>query len=218
MKAKAAARYFVLFLLSGLATGFAAGKASEPSLNQAALTVARAFSDGGGYNGSWTGSGTPEAIQHAGETILSAGSGGTYCSGFTFATVMRTAAEAGLLDDKSVGKVRRFQKEWYGAVAEPDIREKQCAIAVKNLGIGREVSVDEAKPGDFCQFWRGRSGHSVVFLGWILDGNGKRIGLRYRSSQGTTDGIGDHEEYFRGVKETNARVDPSRIYFARLQK
>src|SRR5690606_2092788 len=64
MKAKAAARYFVLFLLSGLATGFAAGKASEPSLNQAALTVARAFSDGGGYNGSWTGSGTPEAIQH----------------------------------------------------------------------------------------------------------------------------------------------------------
>jgi hypothetical protein len=190
--------------------------ATELPLNQAVLNVSQAYPDGGEYNGAWTGSGTPEQIDHQGQRILAAGTGGTYCSGFTFATVMKTAREAGLLEGKSVEQVRRFQKEWYGAVQEPEMREKQCALAVGNLGIGRQVSPEEAEPGDFAQFWRARSGHSVVFLGWVYDPNGNRAGLKYRSSQGSTGGIGNKIEFFRDSAAGEGHVDPERIYFARL--
>src|SRR5690606_21239996 len=111
-----------------------------------------------------------------------------------------------------------FQKEWYGAVDAPEMREKQCALAVGNLGIGHQVSMDEAEPGDFAQLWRGRGGHSVVFLGWILDEAGEKTGLKYRSSQTSTDGIGNNIEYFRDSKAGKGQVDPKRIYFARLGK
>lgn len=187
-------------------------------LNQAALKAALSYPDGGQFNKAWSGSGTPEKIEHEGQRILAAGTGGTYCSGFTFATVMKTAREADLLRGKSVESVRRFQKEWYGAVEEPEMREKQAALAVGNLGIGRQVSMEHAEPGDFAQFWRGKSGHSVVFLGWVLDDAGEKAGLKYRSSQGSTDGIGNTIEYFRGSKAGKGSVDPKRIYFARLEK
>lgn len=186
-------------------------------MNQAALKVAMAYKDGGKYNSKWTGSGTPERIVHDGVQILAAGTDGTYCSGFTFATAMSTAQKAGLLKGKPVDAIRRFQKEWYGAVSEPEIREKQCALAVGHLGIGREVSADEAQAGDFLQFWRTKSGHSVVFLGWVNDEDGKRIGFKYRSSQGSTHGIGNTIEYFQGMRE-NGYVNPERMYFARLEK
>lgn len=187
-------------------------------LNASVLEIAHAYSDGGAYNNKWTGSGTPEQIDFQGERILAAGTGGTYCSGFTFAVVMNAADQAGLLEGQSVEAVRRFQKEWYGAVQEPEVREKQCALAVGNLGIGRQVSLEEAEAGDFVQFWRGRSGHSVVFLGWVRDADGNRAGLQYRSSQGSTDGIGNATEYFQGSAAGRGDVDPERIYVARLEQ
>jgi hypothetical protein len=192
--------------------------AADLPLNQAVIKTAKTYPDGGKYNTQWTGSGTPEQIDHRGQRILAEGTGGTYCSGFTFAVVMKTAESAGLLRGKSVDEVRRFQKNWYGAVAEEEMREKQCALAVGVLGIGRQVSMDEARPGDFAQFWRGRGGHSVVFLGWVHDEDGKKAGLTYRSSQGSTDGIGNVTEYFRDAKAGRGSVDPARIYFARLGK
>ncbi len=202
---------------SGTASEVKPASADSPApLNELVLKTARAFKDGGGYNNQWTGSGTPEEIRHDGARILAKGTGGTYCSGFTFAVAMKVAEDAGLLRGKSVEAVRRFQKEWYGAVEDPETREKQCALAVGRLGIGRQVKPEEAQPGDFCQFWRQRSGHSVVFLGWVKDDNGERVGLRYRSSQGSTDGIGDVTEYFHGTSAGRGFVDPDRVYFARL--
>jgi hypothetical protein len=191
-------------------------KAAGEALNEEVLEIAGSFPDGGGYNDQWTGSGTPEAIEFAGSTVLPEGTGGTYCSGFTFAVAVKAAMSAGLLEGKTFEQVRRFQREWYGAVADENIREKQCAVAVENLGIGREVAVEEAEPGDFAQFWRVRSGHSVVFLGWVYDEHGNRAGLRYRSSQGTTNGIGDRVEYFQRSEAGRGQVDPERIYFARI--
>lgn len=192
--------------------------ATDIPLNQAVLRVASGYDTGGKYNNKWTGSGTPEQIDHKGQRVLAEGTDGTYCSGFTFAVVMKTAAEAGLLKDKSVAQIRRFQKNWYGAVSDEEMREKQCALAVGELGIGRRVLIEEAQPGDFAQLWRGRSGHSVVFLGWVHDQEGKRAGLKYRSSQNSTDGIGNAIEYFRGSSAGRGTVDPERIYFARLER
>jgi cell wall-associated NlpC family hydrolase len=176
------------------------------------LQIARSFSDGGQYK--WKGSGTPEAIVFKEETILSASAEGTYCSGFTFAVVMRAAARRGLLEDKTVDQIRRFQKQWYGATKES--AEVQAAFAMENLGIGRTVSHEEARPGDFLQFWReDKSGHSVVFLAWIEE-DGRKAGFRYRSTQKSTDGIGDRTEYFSDSPDGRGRVARDRTYFARL--
>jgi hypothetical protein len=177
------------------------------------VKVARGFKDGGGYE--WKGSGVPEEIRFKSERILPKGEA-TYCSGFTFAVVMKAAEERGLLRDNSVEQVRAFQKEWYGATKESG--ETQCAFAVDRLGIGKPVAAEKARAGDFLQLWRtNKSGHSAVFLEWVKDG-GDPIGLKYRSTQTSTDGIGDRVEYFAGVPGKDGKVDPNRIYFCRLNE
>ena len=205
-------RTFAILASLIAAVSLAAGPATKPIDVEA---VSRTFPDGGGYNLKWGGSGTPEEIRFKDARILAKGTDGTYCCGFTFAVVMKAAGEAGLLTDKSVEQIKRFQKEWYGAVTDKDVRERQCSVALGNLGIGRTVSTDEAHPGDFLQFWRGKGGHSVVFLKWV-ERDGQRIGFTYRSSQGSTDGVGDMTEYFRDSGIEKGEVDPQRLYFGRL--
>ena len=204
-----------LALLATLTVAAAAAAKRNSAKEIDTVAVARTFPDGGGYNLKWGGTGTPEEIRFNDTRILAKGTGGTYCCGFTFNVVMKAAAEAKLLEGKTVEQVKRFQKEWYGAVSEPDIREKQCAVALGGLGIGKQVTPDEAKAGDFMQFWRGKSGHSVVFLNWV-EKDGKRVGFNYRSSQGSTDGIGDKVEYFKDSGVEGGEVDPKRMYFGRL--
>jgi hypothetical protein len=179
------------------------------------LDVARSFEDGGGYI--WEGgSGAPRAIEFDGVTILPAQKKGTYCSGFTFAVVMQTAAERGLLRGKSAAEIKEFQKQWYGSTKEA--AETQCALAVENLGIGRAVKLSEAEPGDFVQIWRtNKSGHSVVLLDWVRE-QGKVVGLKYRSSQKSTDGIGDCVEYFSDAPGRDGKVIRQRTYAARLDE
>jgi len=177
------------------------------------LRVARTFADGGGYSKQWKGTGTPAEIRFKGETILVKGTEGSYCCGFTFTVAMKTATELHALENKSVAQIKRFQKEWYGALKET--AERQAGQALANLGVGYEVKPEDAMPGDFCQFWRTKSGHSVIFLDWITR-DGKRIGLRYRSSQGSTDGVGDKSEFFKDSGVEGGEVDPSRMYFGRF--
>jgi hypothetical protein len=178
------------------------------------LDVARSYKDGGGYV--WeAGSGAPRTINFEGETLLAAQEKGTYCSGFTFSVAMQAAVERGLLKGKKLDDVRRFQKEWYGVPKEA--QETQCALAVERLGIGRRVKdLEEARPGDFVQIWRtNKSGHSVVLVEPVRE-DGKLVGLRYRSSQKATDGIGERVEYFADVAGHDGKVDRARTYVARL--
>ena len=178
------------------------------------LAAARAVPDGGTYV--WAkGSGSPHDIRHEGEVILKAQEKGTYCSGFTFCVAMEAARERGLLQGKSTAAVRQFQKQWYGSTKEA--AERQCALAVEQLGIGREVkSLTDAQPGDFMQIWRtNKSGHSVLFLDWVREGE-KVVGIKYRSSQKSTDGVGDRVEYFADAPGHDGKVDRQRTYVARL--
>jgi hypothetical protein len=159
------------------------------------LRIANSYPEGGGFN--WDrGTGTPDEIRFKGQKILSKSTHGTYCCGFTFAVVMRAASEAGLLESKSVVQIRKFQQHWYAATTEA--REKQQIFALQWLGIGRQVPLMEALPGDFVRLWHGGSGHSVIFVRWIVE-NGKKIGLEYRGTQGSTDGIGNRIEYLPGA-------------------
>ena len=180
------------------------------------LGAALSYGLGGKYDKSWSSSGVPEEVRHAGQRILSASSKGTYCCGFTFAVAMKVLAERGALEGKSAAELRTFQKAWYGASSET--AEKQCAVAVESLGVGREIAADDARVGDFAQIWRKSdrpSGHSVLFLAWVREGK-QRTGISYLSSQGSTDGIGFAVEHLELGDARRRRVDPERIYFARL--
>ena len=186
--------------------------AQEPAKD--ILAAAQAIPDGGSYV--WTnGSGVPRDIRHDGELILKAQEQGTYCSGFTFCVAMEVAQERGLLKGKTAEAVRQFQKQWYGSTKEA--AERQCALAVEQLGIGREVkSLADAQPGDFMQIWRtNKSGHSVLFLDWVRAGE-EVVGIKYRSSQKSTDGVGDRVEYFADAPRHDGKVDRQRTYVARL--
>ena len=179
------------------------------------VTAARAYRAGGGFNVQWKGSGTPRPIDFNGERLLAKGDG-TYCCGYTFTVAMDVAKNRNLLKDKTFAQIRRFQKDWYGVSKES--KETLCVHAVKVLGIGIAVDHRSAKAGDMAQFWRkDGSGHSVMFLSWI-ERSGKRIGLRYRSSQTGTDGIGDRTEYFSDSTEEANGVDRKRTYFCRLNE
>src|SRR5205823_2079184 len=89
------------------------------------MNIAEEYPDGGGYSRS--GTGVPEEIRFNDKRILSASTTGTYCSGFTFAVVMRALARYGLLEGKTVDDVRAFQQAWYGATDAS--KEKTCVIA-----------------------------------------------------------------------------------------
>ncbi len=186
--------------------------AEKQTPNADVIRIAQAFPDGGAYKLTAGNSGVPEEINFNGQKILSKGDG-TYCSGFTFAVAMKAATERGLLTNKTVAQIKKFQKEWYGATESS--AEIQCSMAVTNLGIGKPVKFDDAQSGDFAQLWRGKSGHNVVFLGW-LEEDGKKIGLRYRSSQTKTDGISDRTEYFGAIHGQKDPINPKRVYFCRL--
>lgn len=181
--------------------------------NADVLEIAYGYEDGGTYK--WKGSGVPEELRFAGEQILPKGDG-TFCCGYTLAVVFKAAEKRGLLAEKSVNEVRQLHKCWYGDT--DDSKETLVQYALERLHLGQAIEHDDAQPGDFVQFWRtNKSGHSVIFLEWIVDG-GKRIGVKYRSSQKLTDGIGDRIEYFSDAEGKQGKLDRERFYIVRLNK
>lgn len=182
---------------------------------QDVLNVAYAYPDGGGYC-PINDTGVAQTIKHNGETILMGSkNGSTYCCGFTFQVAMQAAEQRGLLNGKSVWQLRQFQQEWYGTTKKSAL--KQCATAMEDLRIGREIAMKDAQPGDFAVFSRVQGpGHSVVFLNWMRDEQGQIVGLRYRSSQGSTRGVADNYEYFWG--SGLGRIDRQSLFIGRLNK
>ena len=180
------------------------------------IVTARRYADGGGYR--FTGTGSPSELRARGEVVLAAGDEGTtYCSGFTFAVAWRVGFARGLLQSKSPSELHAFQRAWYGADGDS---ERLLGPAMESFGVGRSVPSEACEPGDFVQFWRGRTGHSAVFLGWNWAGGIKPAGFAYRSSQASTNGIGDKDEYFGDALDAagmpRGEVDRARMYCARM--
>lgn len=175
------------------------------------MTVANKFS-GGGYKWDGTSQGVCIALFHNGKLIRGYNEGGpSHCCGFTLSVAFITATNRGLLEDKTEKQVSKFSSDWYGAGG---VNGKLCVAALKNIGIGYEVSFEEAKEGDFCQIWRTNgSGHSVIFISHIYDGD-NIIGFNYRSSQKSTNGIGDTKEYYSDSGKGS--MDREYTYFGRM--
>ena len=177
------------------------------------LNLANRGPKGGTYELSErAGNGVPFEIVHEGITIAKQ-TPFVYCSGYTFSIAFRAAQELGLLEGKTVKQIRSFKFRWYGAKGD---RLRQQGPAMEYLGIGSQIPMSQAKPGDFCQLWRNlrtNNGHSVIFKGWLKDDKGQKIGIKYISAQGGS-GIADNTEKFRGK---GGGVLPEHLYFSRLK-
>lgn len=188
-----------------------------PSYNQEVLDLMNAYPESQGYDIEWSGSGTDEAIEFAGYLILGA-SKKTYCTGVTLNVAMKILQKYQLISHLTYYQARQFQQEWYCAVGSAG-EEKGAITALLNAGVGKEVSFEDAKTGDFIQFWRASptlSGHSAVFKEWVKE-DGKIVGIRYRGSQRSTDGVGDKVEFFdRVVPEEEYPINREKVYFGRI--
>ncbi len=124
-----------------------------------------------------------------------------FCCGLTFEVFFRAyekyCHDAGKplrildLDAKGVDALRR---EWFG----PTARDRMTVVkAITKFELGKQVPLEEARPGDFCQLWRhSGSGHSVIVLDVAKDPDGAPASIRYWSTQKTTNGIGENRETF----------------------
>ena len=150
-------------------------------------------------DGRWLGN--TRRLEYAG-VVLSEGdpAGRCHCSGLTFEVFLRAwerwCREAGRparILDLEVADVRRLQREWFGVSGD----RKTLLTAITRNGLGRRITkLEEAEAGDLVQLWRhSGSGHSCVFRAWIREGE-EIVGLRYWSTQKSTNGIGEREERF----------------------
>jgi len=79
--------------------------------------------------------------------------------------------------------------------------------------MGKVIKPSEARPGDFVNIsWESGLGHSVIFLGWAIVDNDKKI--VYWSSQRSTNGYGDQIVSLQNIK--NIKVvrlsDPQNLF------
>jgi len=169
-------------------------------------------------------------ISYQGQLLLKAHPSGkrySHCSGITFEVFFRAMQERnkklGISPDDFNGmtpeQLEDFIMNWY--VANGDKQSQNAAKAVEKYGLGRRISRwEDARAGDFIDISReNNTGHTVVFIKWLKNDSGKIIGLKYWSSQESTQGISYKEEYFNiqnesGVKYGN--VMTSHVYIARV--
>jgi len=200
--------------ISGLALALWPRVSPRDEGNDDIVAIAYEYPDGGGWK--WEGSGAPEAVAvHGVELVPASADGTTFCNGFTFVVVMRSAEGRGLLDGMYVDDLHRFKKMWYADTKAS--AEDGAARALEETGLGRRVSFGEAMPGDFIHYQRlvNRTAHSAMFLGWVYRGE-ELVGFRYRGSQDATFGIGDHVEFFSDVPGLGGKVERWRFYIGRL--
>lgn len=129
------------------------------------------------------------------------GSRCSYCCGYTFEVFVRAMklrnVQNGLDPDDFNGMtfndLFNALQLWY---VEGTGDSEQRAIV--SYGLGNAVTnFEEARPGDFLSYSTTPSGgHSVIFTGWLRDTENKIVGLKYFSSNLSTDGIRAGQAHF----------------------
>lgn len=182
-------------------------------LNAHVLAVIKTYPTDGSHGYWWpkgsSWAGTTRDLAYQGATIAHGdGQGRCYCCGLTFEVFFRawerwceSKRQPFRIGDLDVSGVKRLRRLWYGSdssVGEENVR-RTLQHALVSLGLGEVVPHDRARRGDFVQLWRSSgSGHSVVFLRWLRNSRRQIVGIRYWSSQPSTDGIGTREESLEG--------------------
>lgn len=185
---------------------------AEGSLNPFVLKVITGYPLDGSYqyHCSWTPreydiyNGVTEDLWYRGMVAAKAypdGSRCSYCCGFTFEIFVRAMKlrnlQNGLDPDDFNGMtfndLFNALQLWY---IEGSGDSEQRAIT--SYGLGKAVTnFDDAQPGDFLSYsTTPAGGHSVIFLGWLRDDHGKIIGLKYFSSNLSSNGVGYGQAHF----------------------
>lgn len=170
--------------------------------------------------------GVTEDIVYGGELLLKAHPSGvrySHCTGITFEVFFKAMQQR----NKSVGipiddfngmtkeELHDFILTWY--VAKGPKSESNLTVAIEKYGLGNRITnLEDVRAGDFIDLSReNNTGHAVIFINWIRS-EGKIIGLKHWSSQGSTNGISYKEEYFnivnsKGIKYGNVIYDDLHI-------
>ncbi len=136
---------------------------------------------------------------------------GISCVGFTFNVALDALGDHSVLGTKTVGDMIEFKRQWF---IEEQRDRRGLVHALTTAGLGRRIELDEARSGDFAQFWRlNGSGHAVVITE-IVRRDGQIVGLRYISAQESTRGVAEKAEFF---SDAEGVVDRDRCHLARLR-
>ncbi len=155
-----------------------------------------------------------------GQTLAKAhpsGNRASHCVGITFEVFFKAMQARNKALGKSVedfnglnfNQLQDLMLTWYVANGSKSI--SNVTVALERYGLGKRIyNWESVRAGDFIDFNRSNgTGHTAVFLEWIRDNNNSIIGIKYWSSQETTNGINYKDEYFGSVLK-----DP--FYIARV--
>ena len=85
---------------------------------------------------------------------------------------------------------------------------------IQYSAMGRRIKPNQARPGDFLNIsWKSGLGHSVVFLGWYKDKEGRKH-VMYWSSQRATNGYSDQIVPLENIREVMVvrLTNPERVF------
>ncbi|MEL6348068.1 MAG: Ig-like domain-containing protein [Myxococcota bacterium] len=194
----------------------------DAAFNQIMMDLAQSYPTDGTYGYYWPAqsewNGHPSDIYYQGE-LYSRGDrrNRSFCVGLTFEVFMRAfeiadrqTGGSGSLNGMTMQDLDDMRILWFIV----NLNGGENVDALVNYGLGQQITdFEDAQPGDVVQFWRhSGSGHNNLFVSWERDSRDQIIGLTYWSTQGTTDGIGYHTEYFGS---SGSRINPSLVYIAR---
>lgn len=208
--------------------------ARKSELNNYVLKVIPAYA-GGKYpyllNNDYANyNGVTENIIYKGSQIAKAnpnGSKSSYCVGLTyevfFKAMQERNKEAGIspenFNNMTIDNMKDFLLTWYAAKGTPKTEGDQLAGAIVKYGLGTQITrLEDAKAGDFIDFSRIKSGHTVIFINWLRDDTGNIAGFKYWSTQESTNGISYKEEYFSDNLQgaLKGAVNRKQLYIGRV--
>ena len=188
----------------------------DETLNKYVLNVVKTY-EAGNYpyllnNDYQNYNGVTENLYYDGELLLKANPNGNracHCTGITFEVFFKAmqnrnrdlGIDINNFNGMNKGELYDFALTWYAAKGSGDM--SNVALAMEKYGVGKRIyDMEELRAGDFIDFSRENgTGHCAVFINWIREGD-RIIGIRYWSSQGSTNGTNYNEEYFN-VKRKN---------------
>ncbi len=191
--------------------------------NEYSIEILEEYPRDGTHPYSWvdTYTGVTQDLYYKGERVAKSnpdGSKSCYCCGLTFEdfflAVQQLNGDLGKGEDinnMTPADMRYFIHLWF----VQSIWGDGPGVAMTSFGIGDNIAdISKVKKGDYLQFWRTTgSGHSVIFINWITNFWGDTTGIRYWSTQGSTNGINYNSEYFSGQ---GGSVNPDIMYFSRI--